>query len=60
MITTVCQDFSSLSDVSATHFEQLHIVAIVHCNIQRNNSPLACDNRLSLHSMTFLFTRIIR
>ncbi|CRI62783.1 Mobile element protein [Streptococcus pneumoniae] len=29
-------------------------------DIQRNNSPLTCDNRLSLHSVKFLFTRIIR
>ncbi|HES9735896.1 hypothetical protein [Streptococcus pneumoniae] len=28
--------------------------------IQRNNSPLTCDNRLSLHSVKFLFTRMIR
>ncbi|CJQ36995.1 IS1167 transposase [Streptococcus pneumoniae] len=33
---------------------------IVHSDIQRNNSPLTCDNRLSLHSVKFLFTRMIR
>ncbi|CTD82906.1 hypothetical protein ERS044129_02144, partial [Streptococcus pneumoniae] len=30
LITTVSQDFTSLSDISATHFEQLHIMTIVH------------------------------
>ncbi|CTJ43232.1 hypothetical protein ERS070032_02151, partial [Streptococcus pneumoniae] len=44
LITTVSQDFTSLSDISATHFEQLHIMTIVHSDIQRNNSPLTCDN----------------
>ncbi|CIW08550.1 Uncharacterised protein [Streptococcus pneumoniae] len=53
LITTVSQDFTSLSDISATHFEQLHIMTIVHSDIQRNNSPLTCDNRLSLHSVAF-------
>ncbi|MBZ4301938.1 hypothetical protein LAJ58_11265, partial [Streptococcus pneumoniae] len=38
--------------------EQLHIMTIVHSDIQRNNSPLTCDNRLSLHSVAFLFTSV--
>ncbi|HGQ2194981.1 TPA: hypothetical protein ACLYQB_000535, partial [Streptococcus pneumoniae] len=28
---------------------------IVHSDIQRNNSRLTCDNRLSLHSEKYLF-----
>ncbi|HGQ1468732.1 TPA: hypothetical protein ACLYH1_002033, partial [Streptococcus pneumoniae] len=29
-------------------------MTIVHSDIQRNNSPLTCDNRLSLHSEKYL------
>ncbi|CIW07212.1 tranposase [Streptococcus pneumoniae] len=44
LIITVSQGFTSLSDISATHFEQLHIMTIVQSGVTVSRTSLSSED----------------